>query len=104
MSNPARIQLLGLPELNAFINAPRTEAARTALAHALLHLMDLLSSHITTALPARTGTVTVAGTLDGFEGLAWNIWETPSPEHPQGRHVLNGGLVQHPDGTWGIHT
>lgn len=104
MSNQPRIQMLGMTELNAFLETKRTDAAKTALARALVDLMTLLSSLIANIEPARTGTVTFAGRLDGFEGLAWSIREDPTPEHPQGRHVMNGGLVHHSDGTWGIHT
>lgn len=106
MSNQSRIELLGSAELDAFFKHHTNQGSKafTKLGHALLQLMELINSLISNTTPARTGTITVAGSFDAFEGLAWVIRENPTPEHPKGRHVVNGGLVRHSDGTWGIHT
>lgn len=114
MSN--RIVFLGIDRLRTIIETETTAGRRAELAEALLRLLHLHASYISPRDEDLQGHVREGQILACVDRLgppvrglefAWHIMQDPRPNGhggTRGDHVLNGGLIQHSDLKWGIHT
>lgn len=106
------IALLNPEHLHTLIEAETQAGRRAALAEGLLRLLALHARHLVE--PAghglmRVGTIMkmpFVGTTDdlGFAIRDIPIEATGHAFNVAGKLVLNGGLIHHGDGIWGVHT
>jgi len=104
----SRIQLLGPAELNAFLqfHMAKGDAARERLGVAFLRLLELHCSYIANQPGVIVGTIAPSHLSKGEEPnmLDWTIQRSTEANGLHGHRIINGGLVCHSDGVWGIHT
>jgi hypothetical protein len=116
---PNRIVLLAPERLHAIIDNETQAGRRAALAEALLRLLHLHSEYIGRPHDEcpdhrekheRVGTIMPCTERTGssiLQEFGWAIIQDPRPNGhggTHGDHVLNGGLIQHGDFAWQIHT
>lgn len=116
---PNQIVLLAPERLHTIIERESREGRRADLAEALLRLLHLHTSYIArpgSASPEererqpRLGSILPHAEQAGEHILlefGWSIIQDPRPNGhggTTGEPVLNGGLIQHADHTWRIHT
>jgi len=100
-----RIQIFGPAVLDALLKQNSDPAPRQALADGIFRLLLLQASYIANR-PHRVGSIYLIAPMSDRDQteLSWNIQDNPNLGGFGGQHVLNGGLVKHEDGYWGIHT
>lgn len=114
MTEPvSRIQIISPERLHAMIAREIKSGRGAKLADGLLRLLELQSRYLSQPdnqpdNPQPNHALRVATIMPSHRYLTeidWTIQENPGDcLGMHGTHVLTGGLVQHSDGLWGIHT